>query len=179
MSSSTTGEISFYFPKRSHHKLNVQWYHDDPDIQNDANGPRSDVRDQRPRYSSNSSAHPIISNADTMDLRTGHYYLTTLLLPALLAVPHGSNNIDKARVVTVSSSASYFATYDFNTFRDGPARRRLSPTGTYAQSKWVRCSTGYSSEFYLGIDTFHCRGISSSLRNWLEGTVIKDWFLSR
>ena len=66
----------------------------------------------------------------------GHFYLTQLLLPTLLSTAKSSGS--KVRVVTVSSLAHQFAgSLDFNTFRDTPARRKLSPFLQYAQSKFV------------------------------------------
>lgn len=65
----------------------------------------------------------------------GHFYLTQLLLPTLLSTVKSSGN--KVRVVTVSSLAHQFSNIDFNTLRDSPARRKLSPFLLYAQSKFV------------------------------------------
>ncbi|TFK28697.1 NAD(P)-binding protein [Coprinopsis marcescibilis] len=64
----------------------------------------------------------------------GHFYLTKLLLPALIEGAKASSD-GKARVVTTSSSRSLFGKIDFNTFKDGPARRRESPGALYSQSK--------------------------------------------
>ena len=41
------------------------------------------------------------------------------------------------RVVTTSSSGAYLETLHYDTFRDGPARRKLGPKGLYYQSKFV------------------------------------------
>lgn len=62
----------------------------------------------------------------------GHFYLTKLLLSALLSVE------GKARVVTTSSSAIFLNLGHeilFETLRDGPARKRKSPADLYIQSK--------------------------------------------
>ena len=68
---------------------------------------------------------------------SGHFYFTKLLLPALVRGATASSD-GKARVVNVSSSALWFTTLDYNTFRDGPARVKKGKTDLYAQSKFVR-----------------------------------------
>jgi NAD(P)-dependent dehydrogenase (short-subunit alcohol dehydrogenase family) len=65
----------------------------------------------------------------------GHFYFTKLLLPALVRGATASSD-GKARVVNVSSSALWFTTLDYNTFRDGPARVKKGKTDLYAQSKF-------------------------------------------
>ncbi|KAH8082426.1 NAD(P)-binding protein [Cristinia sonorae] len=64
----------------------------------------------------------------------GHFYLTQLLMPALkagkLTSPDGY-----ARIVTVSSSGSYFYGINWDTFVDGPKRRRMGTKNLYFQSK--------------------------------------------
>lgn len=71
----------------------------------------------------------------------GHFYLTKLLLPALL-VGAKSNPDTKARVVNTSSCMSRFTnTIDFNTFNDTRARKRKGRHMLYSQSKLV--STNY------------------------------------
>ena len=67
---------------------------------------------------------------------TGHFYLTKLLIPALLKGAQSSRD-EKARVVTTSSVASYFGKLDFNTLKDGPARRKQYASVLYNQSKLV------------------------------------------
>ncbi|CAA7262941.1 unnamed protein product [Cyclocybe aegerita] len=65
----------------------------------------------------------------------GHYYFTTLLLPALIAGAKSSPD-GKARVVNTSSSAAYFAnTIDFNTVKNTAARKKKGTGSLYAQSK--------------------------------------------
>ncbi|KAA1473087.1 NAD-P-binding protein [Dentipellis sp. KUC8613] len=68
----------------------------------------------------------------------GHYLFTKLLLPALFAAT-ASGTHGKARVVTVSSSASYLVNgIDYDTLRDGPHRRSKSdPEKLYYQSKFA------------------------------------------
>lgn len=59
----------------------------------------------------------------------GHFFLTKLLLPALLRA-------DDPRVI-ITSSASYkeFPKIDYDTLRDGPRRRKLTTNALYGQSK--------------------------------------------
>lgn len=65
----------------------------------------------------------------------GHYYFTTLLIPALLAGAKSSPD-GKARVVNTSSSASVLTSgVNFNTLKDTPARKKYSTSSLYAQSK--------------------------------------------
>ncbi|KAM6494384.1 hypothetical protein JOM56_010745 [Amanita muscaria] len=66
----------------------------------------------------------------------GHFYLTKLLLPTLSSTVNHSGH--KVRVVNVSSVGHLLvSTLDFNTFRDTPARRKLSTTAGYGQSKFA------------------------------------------
>jgi hypothetical protein len=59
-------------------------------------------------------------------------------LPALLAATDASPTREKARVVTVSSSASYLAKgIDFEAITDGPKRRKYDAWSLYNQSKLV------------------------------------------
>lgn len=68
----------------------------------------------------------------------GHFYLTQLLLPALLAGAQASGD-GTARIVNTSSSASIAASgIDYGTLRDTHARTKLGRGGLYAQSKLVR-----------------------------------------
>ncbi|KAF7313904.1 NAD(P)-binding protein [Mycena chlorophos] len=60
----------------------------------------------------------------------GHFYLTKLLLPTLLAT-------QGARIITLTSMIHYVATVDYATFIEGPKRRKRSPLDLYAQSKWA------------------------------------------
>jgi len=64
----------------------------------------------------------------------GHYYFTMLLMPVLLAGTETSGD-GKARVVNTSSSVHMFSNMDFNTFKDGPARKRAGTQKLYSQSK--------------------------------------------
>ena len=66
----------------------------------------------------------------------GHWYLTELLMPALLAGVETSPD-NHARIVTTSSSGAYFTTLDFDTLKDTPKRKQRSPEMLYYQSKFV------------------------------------------
>ncbi|KAJ7220631.1 hypothetical protein GGX14DRAFT_492928 [Mycena pura] len=65
----------------------------------------------------------------------GHFYLTKLLLPALIAA--AASTPSTGRVVNLTSAVNYVAIPDYNTFRDGPARRKMYPIDLYSQSKWA------------------------------------------
>ncbi|KAJ3485815.1 hypothetical protein NLI96_g4701 [Meripilus lineatus] len=65
----------------------------------------------------------------------GHFFFTELLMPALLAGKETSPD-GHARVVTTSSSGAYFHTLQWETFVDGPARRKKTPMDLYHQSKF-------------------------------------------
>ncbi|KAG5719733.1 hypothetical protein E4T56_gene18524 [Termitomyces sp. T112] len=65
----------------------------------------------------------------------GHFYLTKLLLPALLAGAKSSPD-GKARVVNTSSSVHLSGSLNFNTFKDSPKRRKTFSISLYSQSKF-------------------------------------------
>ena len=67
----------------------------------------------------------------------GPWYFTELLMPALLAGAQTSPD-HHARVVATSSSVAYLDTLHFETFKDGPARRKMNLDSLYFQSKLVR-----------------------------------------
>ncbi|GLB38370.1 putative NAD-P-binding protein [Lyophyllum shimeji] len=78
--------------------------------------------------------------ADGYDLQMGtnvlgHFYLTKLLLPTLLSTAEASPE-KHVRVVTTSSMLHLLGSLNFDTFKDGPARRKLSPMKLYSQSKY-------------------------------------------
>ncbi|KAK7682520.1 hypothetical protein QCA50_014320 [Cerrena zonata] len=66
----------------------------------------------------------------------GHFLLTKLLLPALLAGKETSPD-KHARVISTSSFAAYLYTLNFDTFKDGLARKKLGTQSLYAQSKFA------------------------------------------
>ncbi|KAH7913694.1 NAD(P)-binding protein [Hygrophoropsis aurantiaca] len=66
----------------------------------------------------------------------GHFFLTKLLLPQL-ETGAGTSSDGKARVVNVSSQVHVLAPgINFDTLRDGPVRRKMSPGDLYNQSKF-------------------------------------------
>lgn len=65
----------------------------------------------------------------------GHFYLTQLLLPVLLSTAPTTRD-KKVRVVNLTSWANHQGTLDYNTFKDGPARRKKSGE-MYPQSKFA------------------------------------------
>jgi retinol dehydrogenase 12 len=67
----------------------------------------------------------------------GHYLFTKLLITALRSAAHNGGH---ARVIHTSSSAAYMGAIDFDTFTDGPKRKKLGTQGLYSQSKLVRTS---------------------------------------
>lgn len=58
-------------------------------------------------------------------------------MPALIAGKDTSPD-HHARVITTSSSAAMMYTINWDSFKDGPARRKMSPSQLYSQSKFVR-----------------------------------------
>jgi retinol dehydrogenase-12 len=83
--------------------------------------------------------YPLHMQADVpIDECVGHWLFTKLLLPALFAATDASPTREKARVVTVSSSANYFAKeIDFEAIVDGPTRRKNDAWTLYNRSKLV------------------------------------------
>lgn len=75
----------------------------------------------------------------------GHFYFTKLLLPTLLATAKASPD-GKARVINVSSAAHHYGSIDFNTLKDGPARKKKFSLTLYGQSKLVCLFTFFSLE---------------------------------
>ena len=68
----------------------------------------------------------------------GHFYFTKLLLPTLLAAAKTSPDC-KARIINTSSIVHEFTSgLNFDSFRDGPARKKKGTQALYAQSKFVR-----------------------------------------
>ncbi|KAF7369179.1 NAD(P)-binding protein [Mycena venus] len=64
----------------------------------------------------------------------GHFYLTKLLLPTLIST---AQRLGSARIVTLTSMVHYVGTIEYDTFKDGPKRRKRTPFDLYAQSKWA------------------------------------------
>ncbi|KIM76634.1 hypothetical protein PILCRDRAFT_643196 [Piloderma croceum F 1598] len=77
--------------------------------------------------------------ADGYDLQfgtnvVGPFYFTKLLLPTLISTAKNSSD-GHARILATASSAHLLTTLNFNTFKDGPARKAAGPDTLYAQSK--------------------------------------------
>lgn len=90
----------------------------------------------------------------------GHFYFTKLLLPALLAVSQNTPGT-AARIVNTASFASELANkLDYDTFKDGPIRRKLGSVSMYYQSKFANLL--YSTEFSR---RYHEAGIVCSCVN--------------
>ncbi|KAI0782859.1 NAD(P)-binding protein [Abortiporus biennis] len=66
----------------------------------------------------------------------GHWYFTELLMPALLAGKETSPD-GHARIITTASNGAYFYTLNWDTFKDGPQRRKMSKINLYSQSKFA------------------------------------------
>ncbi|KAF9233605.1 hypothetical protein BU15DRAFT_53650 [Melanogaster broomeanus] len=64
----------------------------------------------------------------------GHFYFTKLVLPLLLSTAKSAPD-GIARVVNTSSNGHWFSQLKFDTWRDGPARRKESLVSLYGQSK--------------------------------------------
>ena len=80
------------------------------------------------------------------DIRTGHFYFTKLLLPALLAVVQSSDGAIKARVVNTASVATELnSKLDYEAFKDGPVRKKMGTEPMYYQSKFVRSLIRFNS----------------------------------
>lgn len=68
---------------------------------------------------------------------TGHYYLTTLLLPVLKMGARDSPD-HVARVINTSSQIHVIAKMNYDTFTDTAVRRKQDLNALYSQSKFVR-----------------------------------------
>ncbi|KAJ4466343.1 NAD-P-binding protein [Lentinula lateritia] len=99
----------------------------------------------------------------------GHFYLSKLLLPIMIQT--AQNTATPSRIVNTSSGSHYLAMYDFNTFKDGPLRRKLSLMQIYGQSKWANVT--FSNELAR---RYYDQGIVSCAVN--PGNL-KDTELSR
>jgi hypothetical protein len=100
----------------------------------------------------------------------GHFYLTMLLLPALIAAAKSSPKLG-GRVVNTSSVGHLFTGLDFNTFKDGAARKKMGTHNLYCQSKYV-CIRKFLLKY--GNFKLRCRVILCSLQNWRVDMAIKE-----
>lgn len=98
----------------------------------------------------------------------GHYLLTTLLLPALLAA---SEPGQKARVVTTSSIVHYYIdNFHFDWVVDGPTRRSVGTRDLYKNSKFVSLSRSVWSIPLMAFE----RETLCLLANWPDDMEIKS-----
>ena len=89
-------------------------------------------------------------------LRLGHFYFTKLLLPTLLATAKISPDV-KVRIVNTSSMAHVQCSgIDFNTFKEGPARKKKGTGWLYSQSKLVRFLFQPYSNIHVMIGKYPC-----------------------
>jgi retinol dehydrogenase-12 len=73
-----------------------------------------------------------------------------MLLSALFAATDASSSHEKARIVTVSSSANYLTTgVDFAAIADGPRRTKYGEWELYHKSKFVRKTYSYPQPCFL------------------------------
>jgi retinol dehydrogenase-12 len=77
-------------------------------------------------------------------------------MPLLLLGAQSSSD-GKARVVNLSSAGHLTGNLDFNTFKDGPARRREFSFQLYAQSKFV-CDFSVSVKYHNSHPIFCIQG---------------------
>ncbi|KAH8077728.1 NAD-P-binding protein [Cristinia sonorae] len=89
--------------------------------------------------------------ADGYDLQygthvLGHFFFQELLLPALTTGALSSPD-KHSRIVTTSSSLAHMFTVRFDSFKDGPGRRKLSITELYAQSKFLNGVIAHEASF--------------------------------
>jgi retinol dehydrogenase-12 len=93
------------------------------------------------------SQRPYVIRVGVNGRFVGHFYFTKLLLPTLLATAKASPN-GTARVINVSSAAHHWhnGSIDFNTLKDGPARKKKYSLMLYGQSKIVCPFTFFSLE---------------------------------
>ncbi|KZT64537.1 NAD(P)-binding protein [Daedalea quercina L-15889] len=66
----------------------------------------------------------------------GPFLFTKLLMPTLLAGKE-THPDHHSRVIMTSSSGAYLYTLNFDTFKDGPARRKMSTENLYFQTKFA------------------------------------------
>ena len=69
----------------------------------------------------------------------GPFFFTKLLTPAVLAAKD-THPDHHSRIIMTSSSGAYLYTLNFDTFKDSPARRKMTTQNLYFQTKFVRGS---------------------------------------
>ncbi|KAI0355004.1 NAD(P)-binding protein [Trametes cingulata] len=107
----------------------------------------------------------------------GHFYFTELLMPALIAGVSSSPD-HHTRVITTSSSGAYFDTLHWDTFKDGPARRKMNSQTLYFQSKLGNAVVAnqvakrYADKGIISISV-NPGNIRSELQRYIAGPVRK------
>ncbi|PCH41871.1 NAD(P)-binding protein [Wolfiporia cocos MD-104 SS10] len=114
----------------------------------------------------------------------GHYYFTKLLLPSLLAGKETAPD-HHARIIHTSSSGAYLYTINWESFRDGPARRKMSTEQLYYQTKFANVLVArqfarqYADQDIIsislnpgGIDTELQRYVPSLQRRIMRATIL-------
>ncbi|KAH9933815.1 uncharacterized protein B0H18DRAFT_1115186 [Fomitopsis serialis] len=105
----------------------------------------------------------------------GPFLLTKLLLPALVAGKASSPD-GHTRVITTSSSGAYLQTINWDTLRDGPARRKISSQDLYCQTKSAntvvsrQLSKRYADQGIVAI-SLNPGNIATELQRYAPGPV--------
>ncbi|KZT02807.1 NAD(P)-binding protein [Laetiporus sulphureus 93-53] len=115
----------------------------------------------------------------------GHFYFTELLMPALFAGVESSPD-HHARVITTASSAAYLYTLNWDTFKGGQARLKMSTENLYSQSKFGNVvvarelSKRYADKGIIsislnpgGIDTELQRYVPDGKRKFMRMTILR------
>lgn len=106
----------------------------------------------------------------------GHFYFTQLVLPTLLSTAESSPD-GIARVVNTASNGHYFSGLEYDTMKDGPARRKDGRWQPYRQSKTVRlfhlCHSFQSRRWYRQVKyRFFCR-VERHTAGFLQSIVVR------
>ncbi|KAI0809193.1 NAD(P)-binding protein [Irpex lacteus] len=111
----------------------------------------------------------------------GHWYLTELLMPALLAVAQEEPG-QKARVITTSSLASYIDTIHWDTLKDTPQRRKVALDGLYNRSKHANVVVSNEVARRYGDKGIVAISVNlGNLRTELQRTLtgVKKWIIDK
>ncbi|KZT65718.1 NAD(P)-binding protein [Daedalea quercina L-15889] len=123
---------------------------------------------------------PDMLGPDNYDLQwftnvLGPFLFTRLLLPALIAGKATSPD-GHTRIITTSSSGAYLQTINWDSLKDGPARRKMSPQMLYCQTKFAnvvvtrQLAKRYADEGILAI-SLNPGNIDTDLARYTSGTV--------
>ncbi|KAH7101565.1 NAD(P)-binding protein [Auriculariales sp. MPI-PUGE-AT-0066] len=110
----------------------------------------------------------------------GHFYLTSLLLPTLIATSKATGV--KSRIIT--TAAALYRTHpriDYDTLRDGPTRNRLDPQKLYGQSKFgnIIISNEYARRYSENIVaiSLHPGVFHSELQRHMKPGPVMLWLM--